>query len=97
MKPSQSEQADPGWLFKAVFLRLLPPDVAQHLVAQSFDSMHTMAMQANHLFESRAQQVFSVAALPTGEPLLPLGGGLRVAPQRTRRHCPSPPATPAAL
>ena len=80
--PATVDQADPGWLFKAVFLRLLPPDVAQHLVAQSFDSMRTMAMQANHLFESRARQVFSVAALPTGEPSPPppLGGAEGVPP-----------------
>ena len=61
--PAGVSQADPGWLFRAVFLRLLPPDVAQHLVALKFDSMRAMAQRANQLFESRAPAALPLAAV----------------------------------
>ena len=61
--PAGVSQADPGWLFRAAFIRLLPPDVAQHLVAVKFDSMRAMALQANQLFDSRAPAAFPVAAV----------------------------------
>ena len=67
--PADVSQQNPGWLFRAAFIRLLPPDVAQHLIAVKFESMRDMAVHANQLFDSRARLAYAVA--PVDEPLPP--------------------------
>ena len=90
--PADVSQSDPGWLFRAAFIRLLPPDVAQHLVAVKFETMRAMALQANQLFESRAPAQFSVAAVDE----LPLPPPPAAAPCAAVHDCCNVNAAPAA-
>jgi len=60
------EGEQPGYLFKAVFLKRLPVEMREHLAAKEFDSPQAMAKHADSLWEARNSSSGSVSAIGGG-------------------------------
>lgn len=57
------EGEQPGFLFKAVFLRRLPVEMREHLAAKEFPTPQEMAKHADSLWEARNGAASSVSAV----------------------------------
>lgn len=56
--PAGVDTADPGFLFRAIFLERMPTDIRAHLVALKTETMTALADKADELFASRVVPSF---------------------------------------